>query len=141
MTRPVTIAFPGVFVPAPLTADVTWLLEAGLRQARVDGLTPSADIEEVVARMQDVRDAWRNRAEVPHPVPQCVPNAPDALEYVTVTATASQLGVSTRRVRTLCMDGALRASKAGKSWSIDAASVRAYQEDRAMRTANGRGAA
>lgn len=55
--------------------------------------------------------------------------------YLTVGEAAERLGVSPRLVRRLAADGALRASKPGRDWQLDADAVedrrRRWQEQRA----------
>lgn len=46
--------------------------------------------------------------------------------HATIKEAATQLGVSEQRVRTLCRNDELKATKFGRSWMIDAASIEKY---------------
>ena len=52
------------------------------------------------------------------------------MKYLTTEAAAAAAGVTVRRVRVLCERGTIRATKHGRDWMVDGASLHAWMSGR-----------
>jgi excisionase family DNA binding protein len=117
-----------VLVPAEVAGSLLQVAVLGLRElVRRDGGAVAPELQRLLYALHDAAEA----ADAPEVEPAAsVASGSASGSYATVAQAAFSLGCSQGWVRSLARRGLLLASRAGRAWLIDRASLDAYRHGR-----------